>query len=74
MVLALEESIDHCLDRECDSIVKVSPAPLGVLLIVLLGFCWKLTGSYDIVSTALPHNQSAIKSTDLPSIRWDNYP
>lgn len=24
MVLALEESIDHCLDRECDSIVKVS--------------------------------------------------
>ncbi|CAI4699998.1 AMP_1a_G0043860.mRNA.1.CDS.1 [Saccharomyces cerevisiae] len=48
-------------------------AIIGVLLIVLLGFCWKLSGSYGIVSTALPHNQSAIKSTDLPSIRWDNY-
>ena len=48
-------------------------AIIGVLLIVLLGFCWKLSGSYGIVSTALPHNQSAIKSTDTPSIRWDNY-
>lgn len=48
-------------------------AIIGVLLIVLLGFCWKLSESYGIVSTALPHKQPATKITDTPSIRWDNY-
>ncbi|QHS76460.1 uncharacterized protein SPAR_O04880 [Saccharomyces paradoxus] len=48
-------------------------ATVGVLLIILFGFCWKLSGSYGIVSTALPHNDSATKISNAPSIRWDNY-
>ncbi|CAI4064280.1 hypothetical protein SUVZ_08G0010 [Saccharomyces uvarum] len=53
--------------RQCVSIT------IGVLLIVLFGFCWKLSRYYSIVSTALPHNESAIKVAGAPSIRWDNY-
>ena len=53
--------------RQCVSIT------IGVLLIALFGFCLKLSRSYSIVSTALPHNESAIKFAGAPSIQWDNY-
>ena len=53
--------------RQCVSIT------IGVLLIALFGFCLKLSRSYSIVSTALPHNESAIKVAGAPSIQWDNY-
>ena len=48
-------------------------ATIGLLLIVLLGFCWKISRSYRRVSTGLPLNESANKVADVPTIRWDNY-
>ncbi len=41
MVLTLEESIDHCLDRECDSIIRCVSHRRAYLLILLVS-----VGSY----------------------------